>query len=80
MAVALGVTLGAEIVTGPVFIALPLILAGIGLAALAPRRVRREREPVSLSSSLGEEGRDVSVDTLSTTESPEPEEWGADAA
>ncbi len=77
---ALGVTLGVEVVTGPVFIALPLILAGIGLAALAPRRVRRMREQLSLSSSLTEKGRDVSMDTLSTTESPEPEEWDADAA
>ncbi len=80
VAVALGVTLGAELVTGPVFIALPLILAGIGLAALAPRRARRVRQPLALNRPLGEEGRDVSVDTLSTTESPEPEEWGADAA
>ncbi len=77
VAVALGVTLGAEVLTGPVFIALPLILAGIGLAALAPRRIRRQREPVALRG--GEEGRDVSMDTSSTT-GPEAEEYGADAA
>jgi drug/metabolite transporter (DMT)-like permease len=33
VAVVLGLTLGAEIITGPVFIALPLILAGVGLTA-----------------------------------------------
>ena len=80
VAVALGVTLGAEILTGPAFIALPLILAGVGLAAWAPRRVRREREPLSLSASLGEEAGDASVDTLSTTGSSEPEDCCADAA
>lgn len=37
VAVALGVTLGAEVLTGPALIALPLILAGVGLTALAPR-------------------------------------------
>jgi len=76
VAVALGVTLGAEVLTGPVFIALPLILAGIGLAALAPWRVRREREPLS---PVGERGRDPSMDTPPTT-GPEAEEYGADAA
>lgn len=76
VAVALGVTLGAEVLTGPAFIALPLILAGVGLAALAPRRARRSQ--LSLNSSLGEQGRDI--DTLSTTASPEPEECCADAA
>ena len=33
VAVVLGLTLGAEIITGPIFIALPLILAGVGLMA-----------------------------------------------
>jgi drug/metabolite transporter (DMT)-like permease len=33
VAVFLGLTLGAEIITGPVFVALPLILAGVGLTA-----------------------------------------------
>jgi len=36
VAVVLGVTLGSEVLTGPAFIALPLILAGVGLAAWAP--------------------------------------------
>lgn len=38
VAVLLGVTLGAEVVTGEVFIALPLILAGVALVTLAQRR------------------------------------------
>jgi drug/metabolite transporter (DMT)-like permease len=82
VAVALGVTLGAEVLTGPAFIALPLILAGVGLAALAPRRARREREPLSFSRSrrVGEQVRDLSTDTPPTTGSPEPEECCADAA
>ncbi len=40
VAVMLGVTLGAEVLTGPALLALPLILAGVGLAAWAPRRHR----------------------------------------
>jgi drug/metabolite transporter (DMT)-like permease len=40
VAVALGISLGAEVVTGPVFIALPLILLGVGLVALT-----REKAP-----------------------------------
>jgi drug/metabolite transporter (DMT)-like permease len=37
VAVFLGLTLGAEIITGPIFIALPLILAGVGLIATVKR-------------------------------------------
>ena len=37
VAVLLGVTLGAEVVTGEVFIALPLILAGVALVTMAQR-------------------------------------------
>lgn len=37
VAVLLGMTLGAEVVTGEVFIALPLILAGVALVTLAQR-------------------------------------------
>jgi drug/metabolite transporter (DMT)-like permease len=37
VAVFLGLTLGAEIITGPIFIALPLILTGVGLIATAHR-------------------------------------------
>jgi hypothetical protein len=33
VAVFLGLTLGAEIITGPIFIALPLILGGVALIA-----------------------------------------------
>ncbi|MFQ5967930.1 MAG: adenylate/guanylate cyclase domain-containing protein, partial [Acidimicrobiia bacterium] len=36
VAVLLGVTLGGEILTGPVFLALPLILLGVAIVALAP--------------------------------------------
>jgi drug/metabolite transporter (DMT)-like permease len=43
VAVFLGLTLGAEIITGPVFIALPLILAGVGLIATV-RRTPQESE------------------------------------
>jgi drug/metabolite transporter (DMT)-like permease len=46
VAVALGVTLGAEVLTGPAFVALPLILAGVGIVALAPLRARRDRKSV----------------------------------
>jgi drug/metabolite transporter (DMT)-like permease len=38
VAVVLGVTLGAEVLTGPALIALPLILAGVGMVLLTPRR------------------------------------------
>ena len=38
VAVVLGITLGAEVVTGPVFLAMPLILAGVALVTLAQRR------------------------------------------
>lgn len=40
VAVVLGLTLGGEVMTGPVFIALPLILTGVGLVATANRRSR----------------------------------------
>jgi drug/metabolite transporter (DMT)-like permease len=39
VAVALGLTLGGETITGAIFIALPLILIGVGLVALSGRRV-----------------------------------------
>lgn len=39
VAVILGITLGAEVVTGPVFIAMPLILAGVALVTLAQHRL-----------------------------------------
>lgn len=41
VAVFLGLTLGAEIITGPIFIALPLILAGVGLTATARSKPER---------------------------------------
>jgi drug/metabolite transporter (DMT)-like permease len=37
VAVALALTLGAEVISGPIFIALPLILAGVGLTAVQRR-------------------------------------------
>ncbi|MCP3973033.1 MAG: drug/metabolite exporter YedA [bacterium] len=40
VAVVLGLTLGDEVITGPAFIALPLILVGLGLVGLAQRRPR----------------------------------------
>ena len=40
VAVFLGLTLGAEIISGPIFIALPLILAGVGLTATVRRRTK----------------------------------------
>jgi drug/metabolite transporter (DMT)-like permease len=48
VAVALGVTFGAEVLTGPAFVALPLILAGVGIVALAPLRARRDRKSLRL--------------------------------
>lgn len=41
VAVILGLTLGAEIISGPIFIALPLILVGVGLTATTYRRPKR---------------------------------------
>lgn len=38
VAVAAGVVIGGEVLTGPVFVAMPLILAGIALVTLAQRR------------------------------------------
>jgi len=37
VAVALGLTLGGEVITGPIFLALPLILLSVGLVATARR-------------------------------------------
>ena len=71
VAVVLGVTLGAEVITGPALIALPLILAGVALAA-APSRIwsgaawRRLRAHSSSGSShgrLGQKGRGNADDT-----------------
>lgn len=42
VAVALGLTLGGEIITGPVFIALPLILTGVALVATSQHRGRTD--------------------------------------
>jgi len=44
VAVVLGVTLGSEVLTGPALIALPLILAGVGLVLLAARKPRRAQK------------------------------------
>lgn len=41
VAVVLGVTLGSEVVTGPIFVAMPLILAGVALVTLAQSRPER---------------------------------------
>jgi drug/metabolite transporter (DMT)-like permease len=38
IAVVLGLTLGGEVVSGPAFVALPLILSGVGIVGLAQRR------------------------------------------
>jgi drug/metabolite transporter (DMT)-like permease len=56
VAVVLGVTLGAEIVTGPVFIALPLILGGVAIVTLAQRRPKLvDAEPLP----IGEPVQDI---------------------
>jgi drug/metabolite transporter (DMT)-like permease len=44
VAVLLAMTLGAETVTGPIFIALPLILVGVAIVALAQRSARRDSD------------------------------------
>jgi drug/metabolite transporter (DMT)-like permease len=50
VAVLLGTTLGAEIITGQVFLALPLILGGVAIVTLAQRRPRvKEGEPIPIS-------------------------------
>ncbi len=58
VAILLGVTLGAEVVTGQVFIALPLILTGVALVTLAQRRGPAEPaevvEPNTASPPAGE--------------------------
>jgi len=46
VAVVLGVTMGAEIISGPILVALPLILIGVGLVASAPPRSSAEHSPV----------------------------------
>ena len=56
VAVGLGVTLGAEVLTGPALVALPLILAGVGLVASKPR-ARRGRERLRLPRSTRLLGR-----------------------
>lgn len=43
VAVVLGLTLGAEIVTGPIIVALPMILSGVGLLATIGRRSASQR-------------------------------------
>jgi drug/metabolite transporter (DMT)-like permease len=47
VAVALGLTLGAEVITGPIIIALPLILVGIALTATAHRKPQAPRVQAS---------------------------------
>lgn len=46
VAVLLGVTLGGEVLTGPVFLALPLILTGVAIVTLAQRRPHLAPTPV----------------------------------
>jgi drug/metabolite transporter (DMT)-like permease len=58
VAVLLGMTLGAEIVTGPIFIALPLIFGGVAIVTLAQRRWRAvEPEPMPIGDLVEEEVR-----------------------
>ncbi len=48
VAVFVGITIGGEIITGPIYIAMPLILLGVALVTLANRRSRRaEPEPLA---------------------------------
>jgi drug/metabolite transporter (DMT)-like permease len=50
VAVVLGVTIGGEVLTGPALVALPLILAGVGLIGLAQRGgVHTERVPAPVA-------------------------------
>ena len=46
VAVFAGVTLGSEILTGPVFVAMPLILGGVALVTMGRRNKRTQPEPV----------------------------------
>jgi drug/metabolite transporter (DMT)-like permease len=46
VAVALGLTLGGEIITGPIFVALPLILTGVAMVAGAGSRAKIEAAEV----------------------------------
>jgi drug/metabolite transporter (DMT)-like permease len=56
VAVVLGLTLGGEMMTGPVFIALPLILAGVALVATANRGGgERSTRPLPSPADLQEE-------------------------
>jgi drug/metabolite transporter (DMT)-like permease len=56
VAVVLGLTLGGELMTGPVFIALPLILAGVALVATAnPGGGERSTRPLPSPAELQEE-------------------------
>jgi drug/metabolite transporter (DMT)-like permease len=48
VAVGLGLTLGGESITGPVWVALPLILVGVGLAVTARSRPKRGRSPAAI--------------------------------
>ena len=58
VAVLLGVTLGGEIVSGPVFLALPLILAGVAIVTLAQRRPTViAPEPVAVGELLEEDAK-----------------------
>jgi drug/metabolite transporter (DMT)-like permease len=57
VAVLLGMTLGAEIVTGPIFIALPLIICGVAIITIAQRgRPDVEPEPIPSGDHVDEEG------------------------
>ncbi len=58
VAVLLGVTLGGEILSGPVFLALPLILAGVAIVTLAQRRPPViAPEPVAVGELLEEDAK-----------------------
>ncbi len=55
VAVLLGVTIGAETVTGPVFVALPLILGGVAIVTMAQRTTKGAvAEPFPVSEPLRE--------------------------
>jgi drug/metabolite transporter (DMT)-like permease len=51
VAVALGVTLGAEVITGPALVALPMILLGVAVVGVAQRSRRHEGAPEASSGS-----------------------------
>ena len=54
VAVVAGVTLGREVLTGPVFLAMPLILIGVALVTLGRRSGARDPEPVARASPVKE--------------------------